>query len=276
MSRLSQDWYRDTVVIEGKSTAALRGKVVAELSRRKENSCVGGCSELPSSVGDEWRHSRGALWDAERAARIESGACFTVASVHLGAGAESQSHSLEVAIHFTPACALSVNVPVNKKKKNPLPAPTQALRRRRSITDWQSKTPSPPLIQKGRRGTLNAAGGGSKKWQLMVSAAGLRAEQSRPTSKTIIKNKKVKQVCDEVRETHFFQGGNKTFAAGVRHVLKSAASWEMNFRFGGEILQHTPGRKREERKFRGANCCRVYDFIKIESFLPPPSSPSAL
>lgn len=94
--------YRDTVVIEGKSTAAVRGKVVAQLSWCKENSCVGGSSELPSSVEDEWRHRRGALRDAERAARIESSACFTVASVHLGAGAESQSHSLEVAIHSPP------------------------------------------------------------------------------------------------------------------------------------------------------------------------------
>lgn len=103
------------MVIEEKSTAAVRGKVVAELSRCTENSCVSSSSELPSSVEDEWRRRRDARWDAERAARIESGTCFTAAFVHLGAGAESQSHSLEVAIHFPCARALSVNVPVDKK-----------------------------------------------------------------------------------------------------------------------------------------------------------------
>lgn len=74
-------------------------------------------SDLPSTVEDEWWRRRGALWDAERAARIESGTCFTVAFVHLGAAAESQSHSLEVGIHSPPARPLSINVPVDKKKK---------------------------------------------------------------------------------------------------------------------------------------------------------------
>lgn len=46
---------------------------------------------------NEWRRRRGALWDAERAARVENAACFTAAF-----GAESQSLSLEVAIHPTP------------------------------------------------------------------------------------------------------------------------------------------------------------------------------
>lgn len=140
------------------------------------------------------------------------------------------------------------------------------------------------MQQEVRTDLTDTKRGGKKRtgdWKLLFAAtgnaAGASVERRRPLQihaeapgswKLLLVLKHKSQTTVMQRKKPF----PETFTDRILYILENASIWgnELHFYFWfSRDISITPREETlKKRNFQGANCWRVYDFIKIESFLP--------